>query len=42
MEVVDGTMREEREDEVDAFDFDLDAAAAAIPDDFLNTMRIKL
>ena len=41
-EVADGAAGEQLEDEVDAPDFDLDAAAAAIPDDFLENVRIAL
>ena len=42
MEVADGAAGEQLEDEVDTPDFDLDAAAAAIPDDFLKNVRITL
>ena len=42
VEVADGTAGEQREDEVDTPDFDLDAAAATIPDDFLENVRITL
>ena len=42
-EVVDGAAGEQLEvEEVDTSGFDLDAAAAAIPDDFLKNMRIAL
>ncbi|KAK7091440.1 hypothetical protein V1264_009120 [Littorina saxatilis] len=41
-EVTDGRGDREDEDKVDAFEFDLDAAAAAVPEELLNRLRISL
>ncbi|KAK7484383.1 hypothetical protein BaRGS_00024388 [Batillaria attramentaria] len=41
-EVADGACGAETTDELDSMEFDMDAAAAAIPSDFLDKLRIKI